>query len=56
MGVPRIHAELSADGISVGRKRVAGLMRQAGIQGVHCRRKVAATRANPAHAAAPDLV
>ena len=34
-GAPRIHAELAADGGLVGRKRVARLMRQARIQGVH---------------------
>ena len=33
-GAPRIHAELQAQGERVGRKRVARLMRQAGIQGV----------------------
>jgi len=55
-GVPRVHAELAAEGIGVGRKRVARLMRQARIQGVHRRRKVATTRRNPAQAAAPDLV
>lgn len=55
-GAPRIHAELAAEGVSVGRKRVARLMRQAHIQGVHRRRKVATTRRNPAEAVAPDLV
>ena len=55
-GVPRIHAELAAEGVAVGRKRVARLMRQAGIQGVHRRRKVATTRQNPERAAALDLV
>ena len=40
----------------MGRKRVARLMRQARIQGVHRRRKIATTRQNPAQAAAPDLV
>ena len=55
-GAPRVHAELAADGVSVGRKRVARLMRQALIQGVHRRRRVATTKANPERAAAPDLV
>ena len=55
-GAPRVHAELAAEGISVGRKRVARLMRQARIQGVHRRRKVTTTRRNPERAAAPDLV
>ena len=55
-GVPRVHAELAAEGVAVGRKRVARLMRQARIQGVHRRRKVSTTRRNPAQAVAPDLV
>ena len=55
-GAPRVHAELAAEGICVGRKRVARLMRQARIQGVHRRRKVVTTRRNPDRAAAPDLV
>ena len=55
-GAPRVHAELAAHGVAVGRKRVARLMRQARIQGVHRRRKIATTRANPAQEAAPDLV
>ena len=33
-GAPRIHAELEAEGIQVGRKRVARLMRAAGLAGV----------------------
>jgi putative transposase len=33
-GAPRVHAELKADGLSAGRKRIAGLMRAAGIAGV----------------------
>ena len=55
-GAPRIHAELAAEGVQVGRKRVARLMRQAHIQGVRWRRKVATTRQNPTAAVAPDLV
>ncbi len=55
-GAPRIHAELSFEGVCVGRKRVARLMRQARIQGVHRRRRVVTTRTNPAQTAAPDLV
>ena len=43
-------------GVCVGRKRVARLMRQARIQGVHRRRRVATTKANPERAIAPDLV
>ncbi len=33
-GAPRIHAELAAKGVHVGRKRVARLMSQAGLAGV----------------------
>ena len=55
-GAPRIHAELSFEGMCVGRKRVARLMRQARIQGVHRRRTVSTTSQNPERAAAPDLV
>ena len=37
-GAPRVWAELAAEGTYVGRKRVARLMRQARIHGVHRRR------------------
>jgi putative transposase len=33
-GAPRIHAELAGRGVHVGRKRIARLMRTAGVQGV----------------------
>lgn len=36
-GAPRIHADLAAAGEPVSRKRVARLMRTAGLQGVHRR-------------------
>jgi putative transposase len=55
-GAPRIHAELRADGVRVGRKRVARLMRAAGIEGVHRRRKHHTTRRDRNQAPAPDLV
>jgi putative transposase len=56
-GSPRIHAELADADVHVGRKRVARLMREAGIVGCHRRRhKLGATRQNPNAAAAPDLV
>ncbi len=38
-GAPRIHAQLAAEGPRVGRKRVARLMREAGLQGVSRRKK-----------------
>jgi putative transposase len=56
-GVPRIHAELvMAEGFRVGRKRVARLMRQAGIEGVHRRRRRSTTRRDESARPAPDLV
>ena len=42
-GAPRIHAELRANGIRVGRKRVARLMAAAGLIGVSRRRFVTTT-------------
>src|SRR5215207_4057336 len=44
------------DDVRVGRKRVARLMRSAGILGVHRRRRHGLTRRDPAATAAPDLV
>ena len=55
-GAPRVHAELAAEGVQVGRKRVARLMRKANIEGVHRRRRISTTRRDPAKLAAPDLV
>ena len=42
-GAPRVHAELAAKGISVGCKRVARLMTQAGLAGVSRRKFVVTT-------------
>jgi putative transposase len=56
-GAPRIHAELAEAGMRVGRKRVARLMRQAGIVGCHRRkRSFSITRSDPRAEAAPDRV
>jgi putative transposase len=55
-GAPRIHAELAAQGVHVGRKRVARLLQAAGLAGVSRRRHVWATRRDPAARPAPDLV
>ena len=46
-GAPRIHAELAEQGVRVGRQRVARLMKEAGLQGVHRRRPVRTTTRNP---------
>jgi putative transposase len=54
-GAPRIHAELKANGVHVGKKRVARLMRQAGLAGVSRRRFVTTTVRDGARQA-PDLV
>jgi len=56
-GAPRIHAELVlGQGIRCSRKRVARLMRRAGLAGVHRRRPRGLTRRDPARPASPDLV
>ena len=55
-GAPRVWAELRAQGIRVGRKRVARLMRAAGIRGVTRRRRVGTTRREAGARGAPDLV
>ncbi len=56
-GVPRVHAELLFDhGLRVGRKRVARLMRDAGLEGVHRRRAFKTTKRDRDAAPAPDLV
>ena len=55
-GAPRVHAELAAQGVRVGRKRVARLMREADLQGAS-RRAPARTTVRDAKARpAPDLV
>ena len=55
-GVPRVHAELADDGLRVGRKRVARLMRQAGLVGVHRRRRARVSPTPEVRRVAPDLV
>ena len=54
-GVPRVHAVLAADGVCVGKKRVARLMKCAGLEGVCRRKKYRSTRDKDARPA-PDLV
>jgi putative transposase len=55
-GWPRVHAELRHRGVRVSRKRVARLMRQAGLSGMVRRRKGKTTIRVPGIATAPDLV
>jgi putative transposase len=55
-GKPRVHAELTEQGIRVGGKRVARLMRSAGLHGVSRRKRVYTTVRDPAARPAPDLV
>lgn len=55
-GAPRIHAELAREGIRVGQKRVARLMRKAGIHGVSRRKKPRTTNRENGVSPAPDLV
>jgi putative transposase len=56
-GVPRVHAELRAGGETHGRKRIARLMRTAGLVGASRRRTVVTTTRRDRDARpAPDLV
>jgi putative transposase len=56
-GAPRVHAELADTyGINIGRKRVARLMRELGIQGVSRRGKRKVKKSASEMPAAPDLV
>ena len=54
--MPRVHAQLHRGGCRVSRKRVARLMREAGLAGVSRRRGTRTTRREPGHRAAPDRV
>jgi len=55
-GAPRIHAQLRESGVAVGRKRVARLMREAGLAGVGRRKTPHTTQRDPEATPAPDLV
>ncbi len=55
-GYPRVHAEMRALGVRCGRRRVARLMRKAGIRGCMRGRKKRITRRDPRATPAPDLV
>ena len=56
-GSPQVHAELTLGlGLSVNLKRVARLMRAAGIQGLYRRRRRSCTLRDPAADPSSDLV
>jgi putative transposase len=55
-GWPRVHAELRNRGVRVSRKRVARLMRRAGLSGLLVRRRGKTTIRVPGVRPAPDLV
>lgn len=55
-GVPRVHAELRAQGRVVNRKRIARLMRDHGIIGRHLRKRCRTTVQDRNAPPAPDLI
>ena len=55
-GSPRVHAELRASGDRVGRKRIARIMKRAGIAGRKRRRFQATTDSNHAFPIAPNVL
>lgn len=55
-GYPRVHAELHALGVRCGRRRVARLMRKAGLRGCMRGSKKRTTCRDPRATPAPDLV
>ena len=55
-GYPRVHAELRSLEVRCGRRRVARLMRAAGLQGCMRGKKRRTTRRDPWAAPAPDLL
>src|SRR5215469_11040148 len=55
-GSPRVHAELQAQGISCGRKRVARLMREQGLAARRPRHRTSTTHSDPDAQVAPNLL
>ena len=55
-GVPRVHAELQAEGLRVGRRRVGRLMAASSIHGVSRRRGCKTTKRGRERHGIPDLV
>jgi transposase InsO family protein len=55
-GAPRVHVELRTQGVPVAKKRVARLMREAGLVGRRPRRRVRTTDSAHAHPVAPNVL
>jgi putative transposase len=55
-GSPRVHAELRAQGVRVGRNRVARLMREGGLSATVRRRAPRTTDSRHGHPVAPNLL
>jgi transposase InsO family protein len=55
-GAPRVHAVLQQQGEECGRRRIARLMRIAGLQGRHRRRRQVTTIPDPQSTSRPDLI
>jgi transposase InsO family protein len=55
-GSPRVHAELCCDGVRIGRKRVARLMREGGLTVVRRRRVPRTTDSRHDDPVAPNLL
>ncbi len=55
-GSPRVHAELVAEGVTVGRNKIAHLMRLEGLRGCPKRRFRTTTQREPAHPVAQNLL
>ena len=55
-GAPRIYEELKEQGVAIGKKRVARLMKQCGLKGVYRRKWPVTTKRAKRERPAPDLV
>ena len=55
-GSPRVHAELQAQGITCGRKRVARLMREQGLAARKAAHRTVTTHSDPDAQVAPNLL
>jgi len=55
-GACRVHAELRAEGIRIGKKRVARLMKETGLRGVSRRKRTSTTVRSDTGRPVPDLV